>query len=158
VEAGLALKVNGKAVTTEEVKGLAGTSFELQVGDNFISFHALTDGGIKLTLNGKSSESLNIPLHLDISSKAVCIGESCMMWPKSAASTTLTPHVTFPGHTASVSPLEFLAPVTVAPLLTDEEFIQNIKKQLGDANYERLVGIFFQKNKARTISRPLRTF
>eukprot|EP01125_Pyxidicula_operculata_P017274 TRINITY_DN6045_c2_g1_i4.p1 TRINITY_DN6045_c2_g1~~TRINITY_DN6045_c2_g1_i4.p1 ORF type:complete len:998 (-),score=286.89 TRINITY_DN6045_c2_g1_i4:193-3045(-) len=78
---GLSLSVNGKSVTTSDVQKLAGSSFELQAGDNVISFESQPTG-VKITLNGSNSTVITEPLHLDISKQAVCIGERCMMWPK----------------------------------------------------------------------------
>jgi|SRR5579872_2623587 len=85
----IVLRINDNLVTPFQVQSMAGQSFELQCGPNIIAFEDMVFS-VKLTLNQKVSRILSGKLHIDITNHAVCIGESCMMWPPNTKSNNPT--------------------------------------------------------------------
>jgi len=79
----LELKIDGKVVTCAEANSHGGSSFALEVGPNLVEFADKGDDGVEITLNRspeKHKKSGRVELHFN--KYACCVGQACVMWPK----------------------------------------------------------------------------
>lgn len=73
--------MDGNAVTVADLQGnYGGKDFTLKFGDHEMAFASAGGDAVSLTINGKTSESLNGAVHLNLNDMAVCIGDKCLMW------------------------------------------------------------------------------